>query len=225
MNSAQTDTSTGRGFILSLCDYSGNMVRPWAEAGYECLCIDLAHPIRSDRTEGNVTYRWGDVRSLTPAEYPVPDIVFAFPPCTHLAVSGARDWKRKGLQPLIDGLEIVEACRRLARWPGCPWMIENPVSRLSSLWRKPDYTFQPCDYGDTYTKRTCLWTGGGFVMPDPDPVEPVEGSKMHRLPPSEDRARMRSETPMGFARAVFAANNLEARQARATQPDLFDLAS
>ena len=64
-------------------------------------------------------------------------------------------------------------------------MLENPVGVLSSYWRKPDHTFDPCDYGgylnpagDAYTKKTCLWTGGGFIMPKKKPVEPVGGSRM-----------------------------------------------
>ena len=197
--------------VVSLCDLTGNMVRPWAEAGYECQCIDLQHSIRRDRIEqvgaGRIVYRWGDVRAITPSnigERPV--IIFAFPPCTHLAVSGARDFHRKGLRLLIDALELVESCRKLCEWYGCPWMLENPVSRLSTCWRKPDHTFDPSDYGDPYTKKTCLWTGGGFVMPPKHPVAAREGSKMHLMPPSSDRANLRSATPMGFARAVFAAN-------------------
>lgn len=152
-----------KGLVISICDKTGNMVRPWAEAGYECLCIDIQHSIRADRTKGNITYRWGDARCLTPADFPrKPFIIFAFPPCTNLAVSGARDFQRKGLQGYIDGLELVESCRRLCEWFECPWMLENPVSRLSSAWRKPDHTFDPCDYGDPYTKKTCLWAGGGL---------------------------------------------------------------
>jgi len=92
-------------------------------------------------------------------------------------------------------------------------MIENPVSTLSTYWRKPDYMFDPCDYGryldppgDAYTKKTCLWVGNGFVMPPKKPVPPVEGSKIHRMPPSKDRGYLRSVTPMGFAEAVFQAN-------------------
>ena len=103
--------------ILSLFDYTGNMVKPWADAGHECLCIDTKHSIRADRVEGRITYRWGDVRVMTPTDLPLPSIIFAFPPCTHLAVSGARDWKRKGLQALIDALELIEAARRLCEWP------------------------------------------------------------------------------------------------------------
>jgi hypothetical protein len=139
--------------------------------------------------------------------------VFAFPPCTHLAVSGARWFRDKGLDALAQALAVVEACRRICEWSGTRWMIENPVSTLASYWRKPDYIFDPCDYGgylappgDAYTKRTCLWTGGGFVMPPKCPVPPVEGSRMHRLAPSADRGDRRSETPVGFARGVFEAN-------------------
>lgn len=193
--------------VISLCDLTGNMVKPWAEAGYQCICYDMQHSIRRDRVEGNIEYRWGDVRSLTPSDFPKPSIVFAFPPCTHLAVSGARDFQKKGLRQYIDALELVESCRILCEISGVPYMIENPVSRLSSSWRKPDYTFDPCDYGDPYTKKTCLWTGGGFVMPPKSRVEPTEGTKMYRVPPSANRANIRSETPMGFARAVFAANS------------------
>lgn len=199
--------------VISLCDLTGNMVRPWAEAGYTCVCYDFQHSIRADRVEavgaGSITYRWADVRSLTYAdirsEWDV-DIMFAFPPCTNLAVSGARDFRRKGLRGLIDALEAVEACRVLCETTFAPWMIENPVSRLSSCWRKPDFMFDPCDYGDPYTKKTCLWTGGGFAMPPKDRVEPTMEGHIWKMPPSPERANLRSATPMGFARAVFQAN-------------------
>jgi hypothetical protein len=196
--------------VVSLCDMTGNMVRPWAEAGHDCLCLDTQHSIRADRVArhgaGSITYRWADVRTLTPADLPDAAIVFAFPPCTHLAVSGARDFARKGLRLLIDALEVVEACRILCENSRAPWMLENPVGRLSTLWRKPDELFDPCDYGDPYTKKTCLWTGNGFVMPPKARVEPLMGSAMHLMPPSAERANQRSATPMGFARAVYAAN-------------------
>jgi hypothetical protein len=198
------------GAVVSLCDLSGAMVRPWAEAGAECVCYDLQHSIRADRVErvgtGSITYRWADVRSLTASDIGRPLIVFAFPSCTHLAVSGARDFQRKGLRSLIDALELVESCRVLCENSVAAWMLENPVSRLSSSWRKPDHTFDPCDYGDPWTKRTCLWVGGGFVMPPKSRVEPTEGSKMHLMAPSAERANLRSATPPGFARAVFGAN-------------------
>lgn len=198
-----------RGLVVSLCDFTGNMVRPWAEAGYECLCIDLQHSIRASRSEGNITYRWGNVRSYSPGFDVCRDaeIIFAFPPCTALAVSGARDFRNKGIRGLIEALEVVEACRVLCEASGAPWMLENPVSRLSSCWRKPDFTFDPADYGDGYTKKTCLWTGNGFVMPPKNRVEISAPSYIHKMPPGPDRANLRSATPMGFARAVFEANS------------------
>ena len=114
---------------------------------------------------------------------------------------------------LTEAVELVEACRRICAWSEAPWMLENPVSTLSSYWRRPDYSFDPCDYGgwldppdDAYTKKTCLWTGGGFKMPEKKPVAPVEGSKIHLMTSSEDRGDLRSESPEGFARAVYFAN-------------------
>ncbi|MHB1065706.1 MAG: hypothetical protein ACYC1Z_14665, partial [Georgenia sp.] len=120
--------------------------------------MDVQHSIRADRVEvvgaGTITYRWADVRSVTPDWFDrQPAAVFAFPPCTDLAISGARDFRRKGMRRLIDAMELVESCRLLCEFSGAPWMIENPVGRLSTLWRKPDHLFDPCDYGDPYTKR------------------------------------------------------------------------
>lgn len=194
--------------IISLCDRTGVMVKPWANAGYPCLCLDLQHSIRNDRVEGNITFRWADIRSVTPAELPTPTLIFAFPPCTNLSVSGARDFKRKGLRGLIDALEVVEACRRLCEWFKCPWMLENPVSRLASCWRQPDHYFQPWEYGDLWSKKTAIWCGNGFVMPPPANDSPPEGTtnKIHMMTPGPERANLRSETPPNFARAVFEAN-------------------
>jgi hypothetical protein len=204
-----------RGVVLSLCDLTGNMVKPWAEAGYECLIVDIQHPVSPgdiNRDWPNISRINGDLRSWAPWNYR-PRMVFAFPPCTHLASSGARWFADKGLSPLIESLILVNRCREIAEQSGAPWMIENPVGRLATCWRKPDHTFDPCEYGgyldppgDAYTKRTCLWVGGGFVMPAPRPVPPAEGSRMHRIPPGPDRANLRSKTPRGFARAVFEAN-------------------
>lgn len=205
--------------ILSLCDYTGNMVRPWAEAGHICRIVDIQHRRDCDKVEhldgGGVIVKHGlDILAVKEKWILGADVVFAFPPCTDLAVSGARWWAAKGADALVRALELVSACRSIIEQTGtlC-WMIENPVGRLSRYWRKPDFTFNPCDYGgyldppgDAYTKRTCLWTGPGFIMPTPRPVEPVEGSKMHLVPPGPNRANIRSATPTGFARAVFEAN-------------------
>lgn len=116
---------------------------------------------------------------------------------------------------LIEALTLVNACREICEAVRCPYMIENPVSTLATYWREPDFTFDPADYGlyaddpeaDGYTKRTCLWTGGGFIMPQPSPVKAIHGSKMHLMSPGPERANRRSETPPGFARAVYEANH------------------
>jgi hypothetical protein len=128
-------------------------------------------------------------------------------------VSGARWFQDKGIGALIETLELFEAAVRIAEWTKAPYLIENPVSTISSYWRKPDFIFDPCDYGgyltpsdDAYTKRTCLWTGNDFIMPHRKWIKPVEGSRMHRIPPSKSRTALRSATPKGFAQAVFEAN-------------------
>jgi hypothetical protein len=199
------------GTVISLCDRTGNMVKPWLEAGYLAVTVDLQpeenpHPRRS--------HIQCDVRKFAvhPDSWDVA-AVFAFPPCTHLAVSGARWFKDKGLPALIEGLEIVNACREICEGMRAPYMIENPVSTLSTYWRKPDHIFHPWQYtafdlSDNYTKKTCLWTGNGFVMPPPSVTaglgEPDD--RIHKAPPSDERGNIRSATPMGFARAVFEAN-------------------
>ena len=204
-----------KGYVLSLCDRTGQMVQPWLEAGYEAVTVDKQdcvnpHPSRAHYTQ--------DVVELWHSGVFRPDdmvAVFAFPPCTHVAVSGARHFKTKGLPKLIEALEILNACREICEASGAPFMIENPVSVFSSYWRKPDHIFNPYDYpafelGDHYTKKTCLWTGGGFVMPKPCPDASLANIKpddrIHKAAPSADRGDIRSVTPMGFARAVFYAN-------------------
>ncbi len=203
-------------YVISLCDYSGVMVKPWAEAGFKCVCVDIQHSIRRPRVEGNITYQWGDVRSWVPpfeARNQIA-IVFSFFPCTNDSVSGARDFLTKGPMMLADSLALFNASRMAGAWSGAPYMIEHPVTALSSYIGKPDYTFQPWQYGDLWQKRTCLWTGNGFVMPKPShATEPVGVTeKIWLMPPSEDRANARSETPPGFAAAVFEANVEQVRQ-------------
>lgn len=204
--------------VLSLCDLTGNMVRPWMDAGHTATIVDIQHESGA-HTEGNLTRVGGDIREFRSTRCQF-DFVFAFPPCDHFAVSGARWWASKGQAKLNDALELVAACRRIIAENGSQaWMVENPVGRLSRYWREPDYSFNPCEYGgyltpagDHYTKKTCLWTGSEFVMPEPRPVPPLEGSKMHRIPPGPNRKNLRSATPKGFAVAVFMANESGPRQ-------------
>lgn len=192
------------------------MAEPWAAEGVECFCVDVAHSIRRDRRVGLINYVWGDCRSWRPPEGRRIIFAAAFPPCTHVAVSGARDMVRKGGFMLRDALETFEACRQALAWSGAPYLVENPRNVLSPLPHigKPSHRFDRCDYAgyaddpasEAYTKETLLWTGNGFVMPPLRPELPLLGSKMHKLPPSDDRAALRSKTPQGFARAVKIAN-------------------
>ena len=236
--------------VLSLFDLTGNMVRPWAEAGHTCFIVDTQHEY-----EGVIeTYPSGgliiavnlDLSDVDNAKYIAdwvrPDIIFSFPPCTDLAVSGARHFKAKAARDFnfqvratdlaMTAFYVSMHCKNITG-KVVPWFAENPVSVLSTTWRKPDHTFNPCDYGgylspsehehpqypdviparDAYTKRTCLWTGGGFKMPAPLPVEPEtagvgDTTPLHaKLGGKSIRTKnIRSATPRGFAKAVYLAN-------------------
>jgi hypothetical protein len=202
--------------VISCFDLTTNLVQPWADDGYLCYCVDTQHP-EGETREGNIIKVGADIMEWEP---PRGEVVFAafFPPCTDLAVSGARWFKQKELDnpgTRTRAMSLVYRSRDLAEDLGVPYFIENPVSVISSEWRKPDYKFDPCEYGgyleppgDAYTKKTCLWTGNGFVMPEVRPVDPTEGSRMHLVPPGPERANIRSATPMGFAIAVHQANRI-----------------
>ncbi len=202
--------------VIALCEQSGNMVRPWANHGYECFAVDTEN---NDTVEsigdGHIHYVDGDVRDWTPPTNNIR-IAFAFPPCTNLAISGARWFKDKGLQGLADAIELVAACHETVSNNDCPWLIENPMSTLSTYWREPDYKFNPCEYDgytdrdEAYTKETWLWTNNEFNMPAENGVTTENAdNRIHAMPPSDDRSEKRAETPTGFAQGVFLANEKE----------------
>ena len=214
-----------RPLVISLFDYTGKMVQPWIEKGYEAIIVDIQHP--DGWTHDGPLHKLGFDLSrphkdlfheLLFAGYDLRDValVFSFTPCTDMAVSGARWFASKlAKNPRMwdEALHFAMQGPELARRLGCPYMVENPVSKLSTLWRKPDYSFQPHEFtlfepADNYTKKTCLWTSPDFVMPmtakDPRLGEPDD--RIHKCPPSEERMNIRSATPMGFARAVCEAN-------------------
>lgn len=207
------------GAVISLCDLTGNMTRPWAEAGYECWCVDIQHSIRKTRTErvgaGLIHFIWGDVRTFRrPTSQPIAQVIIQTP-CTHTAVSGARDFLTKGGMMLRDALEQFEAGRLIGEWSGAPWMQENPVTMMSSIPHlgKPQHYFHPWQYAghcedDNYTKNTSIWCGNDWQMP-PHCLAPHLGdpdNRIHYASPSDDRGDVRSAAPMGFARANFLAN-------------------
>lgn len=197
--------------VISCFDKTGNMVKPWAEAGYTCYCVDIQHAPGEHR-DGNVVFVGADVLEWLPPRGEIA-AAFFFPPCTDVAVSGARWFKDKGIGALIRALQLFERSVMIAEWSGAPYLIENPVSTVSTYWRKPDFSFHPHEFtllcaDDNYSKQTCLWTGGGFVMPQSckDYTLGSPDDRIHKAAPGPDRADFRSATPMGFARAVFEAN-------------------
>jgi hypothetical protein len=197
------------GAVLSLCDKTGNALIPWAEAGYECIAVDIDADERTREIgDGTITHVQADVRDYDP---PNKDWLhgFAWPPCTDLAVSGARWFQEKGLRALADAIDMVGACVEILEGLGCPWLVENPKSTLSTHWRSPDHKFNPYEYAhyverdESYSKETWLWTSDGFKMPVADGVPASEADdRIHMMPPGEDRAEKRAETPLGFSRAV-----------------------
>ncbi|MDB5350537.1 MAG: hypothetical protein JWN86_1784 [Planctomycetota bacterium] len=181
--------------ILDLCSGSGEWSRPYAEAGYRVVPIDL------DRGE--------DIRLFSFPRSPIHGILAA-PPCTALARSGARWWQSKGVDSLTDALALADACLRLvALCDPVWWCLENPVGRLRRFYGDPRLIFDPWQYGDPYTKKTLLW--GKFSIPEKTPVEPIrsckQGSWLQTLGGTRPKTkRLRSMTPPGFARAFFTAN-------------------
>lgn len=127
------------------------------------------------------------------------DLLIAHPPCTHLAVSGARWFKDKQAEQ-ETALEFV---RQLMIAPILRIALENPVSIISSRIRKPDQTIQPWQFGHGEVKRTCLWLKN---LPQLQPTNIVEGreARIWRMPPSPERWKLRSVTFPGIAAAMAA---------------------
>ena len=207
------------GVIISLCDLTGAMVAPWVEAGYDAVLVDPQHGKYSNDgrierlpcTVLEAACRLGEIIRGRRVVF-----VAGFPPCTDVAVSGARWFAAKADADKhfqTKAALVAEQCRMVGQISGAPWFFENPVSVFSSIFGAPDYTFHPHEFtgycaDDNYTKQTCLWTGGGFVMPDEfkaiDLGEP--DNRIHAAPHGPERANFRSATPKGFAQAVFEAN-------------------
>lgn len=188
--------------ILSLFDESG----VWSDAyrerypDYDVRQFD----IQRDPAEDVALQDW------TPLRGQVRGIIMQ-PPCTEFAASGARWWEDKDPRLLQDALGLVWECVRAVGETDPDWyVVENPVGRLKRYIGDWAFIFDPCEFAnwaddpdaEAYTKRTCLW--GRFNVPTRDAVEPVLGSKMHRL--SSRAKRERSRTPQGFARAFADAN-------------------
>ena len=176
--------------ILVACECSGKVRDAFIAQGHEAMSCDL---LPTDRPGPHYQ---GDVFDVV--DYPW-DMVIGFPPCTHLSVSGARHFESKR----VDGRQqtAVSFFMRLAKLDVPLMSLENPVSIMSTIWRKPDQIIQPWQFGHGETKATCLWLKG---LPKLKPTNIVEGrdDRIHKMPPSKDRAKLRSETYDGIALAM-----------------------
>ena len=176
--------------VLVACEYSGTVRDAFIARGHDALSCDLLP------TEKLGPHYEGSVLNILLCGW---DLMIAHPPCTHLAVSGARWWQDK-LREQADALDFV---RLLMAAPIPRIAIENPISKISTAIRKPDQIVQPWQFGHGETKATCLWLKG---LPKLVPTNVVEGreARIHKMPPSKDRWKERSRTYQGIADAMAA---------------------
>lgn len=177
--------------VLVACEESGVVRDSFAKGGHEAMSCDL----QPTRVPG--PHYQGDVFDVL--DYPW-DLILAYPPCTHIAVSGAAWFADKRL----DGRQQAGVSFFLRLWKASAHIpmacFENPVGILSTLFRKPDQIIQPWQFGHGETKATCLWLRNLRPLVPTNVVEGRE-QRLHRLPPSPERARLRSETFSGIAEA------------------------
>jgi len=188
--------------VLVACEYSGRVREAFRARGHDAWSCDLL-----ESEDGSPYHLVGDALACIRDKY---DLVIAHPPCTDLAVSGARHFPAK----IADGrqqaaLAFVQAlmdapCDRIA--------IENPISIISSKIRKPDQIIQPWMFGHPETKSTCLWLKGLPKLVPNDDAEHVKAhmmdlpiaqrNRVHHMPPGPDRWKERSRTYQGIAAAM-----------------------
>lgn len=184
--------------VLVACEYSGRVRDAFIALGHEAMSCDLLP------TDAPGPHYQGDVFDVV--DYPW-DLMIAHPPCTDLAVSGAAWFANKRL----SGAQQASASffMKLGKLDIPRIAIENPVCVMSSLWRKPDQVIQPWMFGHMEQKATCLWLKG---LPKLSPTNDVkeemmqlpknQRERLHYLPPSADRWKLRSETYLGIAEAM-----------------------
>lgn len=177
--------------VLVACEFSGTVRDAFARLGHDAWSCDL---LPTERPGNHIQ---GDVLSILGDGW---DLMIAHPPCTYLCVSGI-SWnsRRPGRAALTE--KALQFVALLMAAPIPRIAIENPVAVISSRIRKPDQTIQPWQFGHGETKRTCLWLKG---LPPLRPTNIVEGreQRLHRLPPSPDRWKLRSLTYQGIADAM-----------------------
>jgi site-specific DNA-cytosine methylase len=177
--------------VAVLCEFSGTVRDAFTATGHEAVSFDL---LPSETVGAHIQ---GDVKALPMDYWKQFDLAVCHPPCTHLAVSGARWFKDKQ----AEQAEALDFVRWLMLLPIDRMAIENPVSIISSRIRKPDQTIHPWQFGHGEVKATCLWLKN---LPKLTPTNIVDGreAKVHRMPPGPDRWKERSRTYKGIALAM-----------------------
>jgi len=177
--------------VLIACEFSGIVRDAFAKRGHDAWSCDL---LDSERPGKHII--WDAVASAHDGFWHW-ELIVAFPPCTHLAVSGARWFKEKN----GEQAEAVEFVRQLLNAPCERIALENPIGVISTKIRKPDQIIQPWQFGHGETKATCLWLKN---LPKLVPTNIVSGreARVHRMPPGPDRWKERSRTLPGVAAAM-----------------------
>jgi hypothetical protein len=175
--------------VLVACEYSGVVRDRFRDLGHDAWSCDILP------TERDYNFHFqSPVQDVLQLDW---DLMIAHPPCTHLAVSGARWFKDK----VVEQKEALAFVQYLMDAPIEKICIENPISVISSRIRKPDQIIQPWMFGHGETKATCLWLKN---LPKLTPTNIVEGreQRIHKMPPSPDRWKERSRTYDGIACAM-----------------------
>lgn len=228
--------------VLFLFNHSHYAMLPWLQSErYNVVTVDYEDTDHSGhhlmQTHGygffrlNIDLSRDDAKQAVDNEldalgFRSPSIVISFTPCTDLAVSGAAHFERKRQADPEFQNKAVSMARLAEQW-GVPYAVENPVSVLSTMWRKPDFTFHPCDFAnycpegphpefpdvipaqDRYNKKTCLWTGNGFILPQKSGLPALDHDNPGHVKLGGKSARtkyIRSLTPRGLAQAIYNAN-------------------
>lgn len=225
---------------IFLYDFTGLMAQPWLDAGYECWCFDGQHEagITRDGNHVKVGMWFSAVDKLKQARQIAEMVgdgvlfVFGFPDCRDLTNAGSKHFEgKRQANPMfqIEAVELADLVRIVGVITGVPWAFENPIGKLSSIYRKPDFKFHPCNFAgylpagdkhplypevypgrDRYNKTTHIWCGNGFKKPRNKHIDPVykENPGWKLCGGKSTRTKnIRSVTPRGFAQAVFEANS------------------
>lgn len=177
--------------ILVACEFSGVVRDAFRRKGHDVWSCDILP------TESKGNHYQCDVVDLIEIIDTNWDLMIAHPPCTHLAVSGARWFKDKK----YEQQDAIDFFMKLANANIPKICIENPVGIMSTIWRKPDQYIQPWQFGHGETKKTGLWLKNLFLLKPTDIVNGRE-NRIHRMPPSKDRGKLRSIFYKGIADAM-----------------------